>query len=622
MLPLILILSSVAVRLTGIAYQSLWTDEIAAVMVSERSLLEVLLTITVQDVSPPLYYLLLHFWCMISKTEFFLRLFSIMFSGGTIYLTYLIGKRLFNRQVALFAALFLTFCPLSVYLAQEVRYYSLLEFLSVATLLGYLNVLDGKRSFWLFVPMLLGLYTHYYFLFIVCILFIWFLNDFLSRKIKPGSFLKSFVGALVLWAPWLFATSIQYSRKTYQFRPDLDISHAFLDIVSFLTLGHADGLNPWTGQPLSLSFLPAVLPFGVLFLGFLFYSIRKQAGGRIWVWLLLPTVAVLAISPFINVYGHRYFIILLPALSIALARGVMAINRYHVGYFIALMILAFQAISLNHYFSDERFWREDWRGLSEYLETHERTDDAIIVYNESQAGPLNYYYNGSLNQEPLLVGDILTFHQESETDIQKRIDLYFKKFSRIFFLPHYNWMYDPAGFALERINEKCIEDHHPDFQTDFRLNMRICFTSKTNAFKALWRTFDTYIDFSKHNFHASQLEGHISHLNDPWIWMGKWARFYVRRPLNGTKIKINTMIDLKYHDNQISPFYVLVDGKPVKMFSMQHSGEHQFITEMPKIKGELVEIGLYSTKTFNPQKFFGGNDASPKSFMVGYVGVE
>ena len=617
-----MVISAIALRWIGLAHQSLWTDEIAAVMVSDRSFLEVVLTIAVQDVNPPFYYILLHFWCMISKSEFFLRLLSVLFSGGSIYLTFLLGKRLFDYRTGLLGALFLTFCPLSVYLAQEVRYYTLLEFLTVATFFGYLKIQDQKSSAWLFLPMLLGLFTHYYFLFIVCTLMAWFIIDLGAKKVRPGSFLKPFTGALLLWAPWIYAIFIQFSRESFQFRPEFDIGSALTDLASFLTLGHADNLNPWTGQQLLPSFLLATVPFALLFLGFLLFSLRKKTGSRIFLWFMLPVVFSFAVSPFINIYGHRYFIIILPALSLILARGATVFNRYHVGTFVALWVLAFQTVSLNHYFSDERFWREDWRGLAEYVEIYQRDGDALLVYNESQSGPFNYYYKGTLPEEPLLVGDILTFQQEPKEEIQKRIELYFKKHKRVFFIPHYNWMYDPAGYAAAGINEKCIEDTHPDFLLDFRLNMQLCFTSRTNAFKALWKTFDTYVDFSKSNFHASQLEGHLSHLNDPWVWMGKWARFYIRRPGNETKIKIRTMIDLKYHDDQISPFYILVDGKPVKLFSMQHTGEHEFVTDMPKIKGELVEIGLYSTKTFNPQKFFGGSDTTPKSFMVGYVGVE
>ncbi len=61
--------ATLLLRLFCISPYSLQTDEIAAVLISRRPILEIIWTIAVQDVGPPLYYLLLHFWIALTGTD-------------------------------------------------------------------------------------------------------------------------------------------------------------------------------------------------------------------------------------------------------------------------------------------------------------------------------------------------------------------------------------------------------------------------------------------------------------------------------------------------------------------------------------------------------------------------
>ena len=624
-LPLSLVVAAgVAVRFIGLGRQSYWTDEIAAILVSGRSFMEVLLTIAVQDVNPPLYYLILHFWLAGGTQEGYVRLLSVIFSGLALGVVFFLARRFFDTLTAVFATLLMAFFPLSVYLAQEVRYYSLLELETALAFWGYLKVREKKSALWLFVPVVLGLYTHYYFLFVFLVLIGWFGFDFIREKIKDASFARPMLLALLAWTPWVGAIYVQAGRGSFAFRPPIGLGEMLVDLATFLTLGHADGLQPWKPIPLAASFLWAALPFALMLGIFVIAGRNRSAVIKLVLWIFLPLVLVAIASRFINIYGHRYFVIAIPAVCLAVAGALGRLSRIHIGLGVAaaLALFSLQAISLHAYFTDGRYWREDWRGLATYIESEEREHDALLVYNASQSGPLNFYYTGNLPQIPVLTGDMLTFHQEDKKPIEKRLETYFQKYRRVFFLTHFSHMYEPAGYATNYVDENGIEDIHPDFFKDYKIPLHVCFTSRKNAFRAMWKTYDSYIDFSKGNFHPSQIDGQLSHLKDPWVWMGKWARFYLRFSEKETIVRIKVMVDLTYHKDQSVPFFLLADGKPIQSFLISKSGMHEFRADLPPIQGELIEIGFYTTRVFNPQEFFGGEDQSPKSFLVGYVGVE
>ena len=64
--------------------KGLWNDEYFTIAkISHKSIFEMLQKLQ-DDVHPPLYYIILHFWAKLSNTEEFLRLFSLFFSIGTL----------------------------------------------------------------------------------------------------------------------------------------------------------------------------------------------------------------------------------------------------------------------------------------------------------------------------------------------------------------------------------------------------------------------------------------------------------------------------------------------------------------------------------------------------------
>ncbi|MBC8264732.1 MAG: glycosyltransferase family 39 protein, partial [Anaerolineales bacterium] len=132
--------------------QSLWWDESLSLQRANYNLPlvlsnEIVLTDTSRQVitfdnHPPLYFLLLHFMVKLAgQSEFALRFPSLVFSVLTVSLLYAVGKRLFNQQVGLLAALFGAISPLYLWYSHEARMYTMLTFLGLLSFYSLLRIL-------------------------------------------------------------------------------------------------------------------------------------------------------------------------------------------------------------------------------------------------------------------------------------------------------------------------------------------------------------------------------------------------------------------------------------------------------------------------------------------------
>jgi uncharacterized membrane protein len=129
--------------------------------------------------NPPLYWILLHFWVKVfGFSELSLRFPSLVFSFLSCVLLYITGKKLFNERIAIVASIFMGLSPFQVWYAQEARSYSMLLFLSLlSTYLFYKASKRDRNREWLFFTIfsLAGLYTNYFFIFLILSQFLYFL---------------------------------------------------------------------------------------------------------------------------------------------------------------------------------------------------------------------------------------------------------------------------------------------------------------------------------------------------------------------------------------------------------------------------------------------------------------
>ena len=130
----LILLLGIALRVYDLGNESYWIDEMSTVLEGQQSVPEILFSGRLDQ--PPAYYLPFHFWIQIFGTnEVGTRSFAVLTGIGAIGLLYMIGQRLFGKEVGLLSAFLMTIAEFQIYHSQSARFYSFFEFM---TLLSFL----------------------------------------------------------------------------------------------------------------------------------------------------------------------------------------------------------------------------------------------------------------------------------------------------------------------------------------------------------------------------------------------------------------------------------------------------------------------------------------------------
>lgn len=162
----IILAIALGLRLFRLGANDLWYDEVYSIAISDYYW---------RGWNPPFYFGILHYWIkLFGSSEFAVRFPSLLFGLSGVLCLFLLGKRLFNGRVGLYAAALMSLSPFHLWYAQEARPYTLAVFLSIlATYYLYRFLSEGAiKPVIIFVLLsILGLYsdTTYYFIFLTAI---------------------------------------------------------------------------------------------------------------------------------------------------------------------------------------------------------------------------------------------------------------------------------------------------------------------------------------------------------------------------------------------------------------------------------------------------------------------
>lgn len=286
--------------------QSLWRDEAFSALLSEKNPLQII-TLTMRDVSPPLYYILLHYWMLIfGNNEVTLRTFSFLFHILGVVVIYLIAKKLIPLRITHILIPFtMLLNPFLLQYAFEARPYSLLVFL---TLLAVYCIAEKKL---LLASIVLGLsiLTHNFALFNVCAIGLWWLyvyrekNKILAMQLFSFPLLAMCLWGGVVWNQWSKVAGGFWIKQT--------TSSVFLR-----------SLETYTKGDLSYFTQPMLYTFSLLTLFFAFsywvWHERKEENPILFLFfslLVVPTTVTYFISAlFTPIYHERYLISAVPML--------------------------------------------------------------------------------------------------------------------------------------------------------------------------------------------------------------------------------------------------------------------------------------------------------------------
>ena len=406
----IIVAVAAALRFHLLAAKSFWFDEGVSVAISRLDWYNFVRILWRREANMSLYYLFLRYWLHFGGSEFFVRSLSVAFAVASIPLIYLLGRRLFDSQVGLFAAALLAANAYYVQYSQDARSYTLMVLLCSLSSFYFLEALREP-----------------------------------SRRNRAAYILTSvlavyaqFFSLLLLLAQWLSLRMLDRGQVSRQSKSDWRwIALLVVPIVAFVATTGAGPLR-WVQRP----GLKDLWVFGLhltgnggplLLLGCAAACIAAAA--PVWsthkirrvpweswryrfllCWLVFPPLFTLALSLIKPLFVPRYFIFCLPALVLLVAYGLTRLrSNWLIAPALSLMLVLSMQGTAGYYKRDIDIQRGDWRGVTKYLLSHAEPGDALLFHVPMGRMPYEFYVSamGSSSLVPLVVyphhGDRITF---------------------------------------------------------------------------------------------------------------------------------------------------------------------------------------------------------------------
>ena len=412
-----ILLLAFALRLYRLDYQSIWYDEGVSIHLAQKSL-AALTAHTAGDIHPPLYYYLLHFWIRVAgSSEFAVAFFSLTFGLFLVPLVYRIGQHLYNPMVGSLAALLVAISPYNLWYSQEMRMYTLGASLGLVSLYSLLQLVaragygiqgTGCRAYWVgyILSAALGLYTLYYFVFLLVFLNLFILDWWLwaRRQGVRASVLWYWVLAqlavFLLYLPWLpIALHQAVDPPVPPWRAFTPFWQVIVKSWSALALGQS--VEPRAVWPVLLT-IAIIYSLGVVYAGTGFRTqdtpLRLARACILWGYTFVPVLAICLASLWTPLFHVRYVFTYSPAFYILLAAGIAWLRkRWRLGLWLVLsLILVASAYSIYNFHFDPRYAADDHRAAVEHIADRWRPGEAILI-NAGYAYPtFLYYYNGTV----------------------------------------------------------------------------------------------------------------------------------------------------------------------------------------------------------------------------------
>lgn len=428
----IIFVVAAAFRLYHLDTFGLWRDEAQTVFLARHSFPSgILQALTYADVSPPLYYFLLHFWDQAFRSDWSLRFFSALFGLALIPLIYWVGRRIFDSEVALLAALAVALSPHHIIVSRQVRMYTLLPLAALAAfhfsyrfvtqLAGRLatdgvdaapttageahiaapRVLGGRAWWGVVLSFALVLYTHNVGAFLILSLNGFFLAELVRRR-----------EARHLFWPWVAAqicVVLLYTPMVPLLLKQLRLQGAVMGpwLPSYSRLGNAlrllnelTGLAWPNGWPLLWMAVCALGIFAIkLRRSFAAVYLRFSPALNLVLFGFFGPIALAALLTPRTIGSIPSYVTLVafPAMCYLLARGVNAVRprMLSLALLLGLCIIWVHTVSTSWTFGIRH---SNLREIASYVSQQVGSDDVIVIAPDYLASTFNYYYPGSQKQ--------------------------------------------------------------------------------------------------------------------------------------------------------------------------------------------------------------------------------
>lgn len=387
-----IVAAGVALRFATLGLQSYHHDEvITAARVLPGSLGHVLHEVRVSESTPPLYYLLAHWWSdVFGLHEFGLRSLSAVFGVATIPVAYLVGSELHSQRAGLITAAVVALNPMLIWYSQEARSYALLVLLSAISLWLLLRALrtgsGTDLALWA-IASALALCTHYFAAGVIAIEAVWLLVAFGLDGVVLASIAVVALTGLAL-APLALG---QVNPHHIGWISSSALGGRIAQSAASFAVGE-------TGQVIAQRPRDAfALPLAALAVVGLMLGAASRRGAIAVGTGLGIGIGSVALAVGAALVGHDYVIgrNLLPALvplCAAVGAGLAASRRRWLATGIAVLLCAGLFAFDLHVAASPSLQRPDWRRLAQDLGTPQQ--GRALVSWKLGAVPLHYYLRG------------------------------------------------------------------------------------------------------------------------------------------------------------------------------------------------------------------------------------
>ncbi|MEO6837814.1 MAG: glycosyltransferase family 39 protein [Ginsengibacter sp.] len=346
---------------------------------------------------PPFYFILLSLWRHFNHGIFFAKLFSLVCIGLSAFSFYRLVKYFAGTECAKWLLIIFLLNPFTVWAALEMRTYALLIFLSTLSVYFFFRYYFENNNKFLYAFLLfsvIGIYTQYFFLFLIASFAITILA-FKGWK-KFFIFCLYLLPVIVVFLPNLFflpsQINLMKSNSSQLFSLSL-ISNIIYTPLN-LTLAINQVSNVWINRLLRLCFYSASLYIYLKLLRN--YLIHNDSFLKKYnvVLFTIPLLIVFFCIGFeiTNVgYNHKYMVVVFPVLMLLfiIFKNYSTILRNVIYISISLYFIILLTKNYRHPVKTY-----DYISVANFIQKIELPNQPILIYRPAIALPFKYYYTG------------------------------------------------------------------------------------------------------------------------------------------------------------------------------------------------------------------------------------
>ncbi len=382
------------------------------------------------ELQPPLYFLLLYVWRLISPSIFFARLLSVCCMASTLYVVYFAAKRYLPQVPAVWVTVAVALHPYSIWAALFIRPYALAILLSALLLLlfydGYFSDSPQPSARWLYsLVAVLSLYTHY-------LLGLFLLGHGLTllllKRRGQMAYLLTLGGVAACFGPLLFYLPSHLSDAEGNL-PNYSLQ-SLLSLSRYGLWGLMNHLVP-TSNPVSRLLIAKLCRYGMLLGGMAILWRYRRAlplPTRSLVMLLvvmLPGLVGLIWAVTVHsLVNYRFFYpLFIPTVFCSFAVVALCRSLHRKAVLAWFGILLFSSITTLTITYRTLSTEGDWRHVAEYVMQHEQANQPALVFSGESLLPLSHYYQGINSLIPIPRPMSLKVYDTSKLELKQEQDI-------------------------------------------------------------------------------------------------------------------------------------------------------------------------------------------------------